>query len=730
MTNRFKRLKNIPIIACIMLCIGVLSLGLCSCRAHAHAYYENVATEFIKIKATCTEKAIYYKSCICGKKSSETFEAGEAIGHDYKIITANDDGTHTKTCANDASHTITEDCHGGVATCSEQARCEECGNYYGTTVPHNYTYMSSSETEHWLACVCGAKSNVEKHTPSAPATETTDQVCTTCLYVIEHALGHMHVNHLTKEEEISPTCTQEGVREYYVCSCGLWFKNADATEEIVDEEDIVLEKIDHEFDQKNTDEQYLVCKATNTDRAKYYMSCTCGKTGEEFFEFGCPLYHYLNENGECIYCLKKDYFCEHAALKEFFLSEDAPIERCGIFECENCGKTFCKTIGYSDVKIPVVCLDGNISNATKTNKETVTFSYYGEKNYTGKGTVKLQGSSSIWYPKKNYTLKLESKIKIKDSWGKQKKYCLKANYVDYSQARNVVSAKLYGQIVKSRNIDDEISSLVNGGAIDGFPVLVFSGGNYLGLYTFNIPKDKWLFGMSDSDEKKQAILMGDNWSESVSLNEYINEDFSNGWELEYYSNEDSKLDSDNSWVVDGFNEMMRFLFENDGDSFKEGIGTYIAVERSIDAMLFTFAMCALDNTSKNILWITYDGGKTWQPSVYDMDDSWGLIYDGTIGYSPDSMLFDSYAYNLLWKRLFENYRDEIVERWRELRSGILTTENVTKVFADFIGGIPSVIYDTEKIKWTDVPSKETNNLEQITKWCEKHLDALDKSLLQ
>ena len=31
------------------------------------------------------------------------------------------------------------------------------------------------------------------------------------------------------------------------------------------------------------------------------------------------------------------------------------------------------------------------------------------------------------------------------------------------------------------------------GAIDGFPVLVFNNGNYVGLYTWNIPKDKWNF---------------------------------------------------------------------------------------------------------------------------------------------------------------------------------------------------------------------------------------------
>ena len=31
----------------------------------------------------------------------------------------------------------------------------------------------------------------------------------------------------------------------------------------------------------------------------------------------------------------------------------------------------------------------------------------------------------------------------------ENKYCLKANYIDYSQSRNVVSGKIFGEIVKS-----------------------------------------------------------------------------------------------------------------------------------------------------------------------------------------------------------------------------------------------------------------------------------------
>ena len=44
----------------------------------AHTYDKEVATEtYLKSAATCTDRAVYYKSCVCGEKGTETFESGE-----------------------------------------------------------------------------------------------------------------------------------------------------------------------------------------------------------------------------------------------------------------------------------------------------------------------------------------------------------------------------------------------------------------------------------------------------------------------------------------------------------------------------------------------------------------------------------------------------------------------------------------------------------------------------
>ena len=121
----------------------------------AHNFTAEQAEErYLKSAATCTAKAVYYKSCtVCGEKGTETFEYGNPLGHDYGAWTSNDNGTHTRVCSRDAIHTETENCSGGEATCTEQATCEFCGKKYGEPLGHTYKpEWITNEQRHWHVC--------------------------------------------------------------------------------------------------------------------------------------------------------------------------------------------------------------------------------------------------------------------------------------------------------------------------------------------------------------------------------------------------------------------------------------------------------------------------------------------------------------------------------------------------------------------------------------------------
>ena len=139
----------------------------------------------MKSAATCTEKAVYYKSCaVCGLSSEgtadeATFFSGNALDHNWGDWTSNEDGTHTRTCTVDgcSAGTQTENCidankdhkcdicdyiisecaddnkdhkcdycgkkltehTGGKATCKDKAKCEVCGAEYGEFDANNHS---------------------------------------------------------------------------------------------------------------------------------------------------------------------------------------------------------------------------------------------------------------------------------------------------------------------------------------------------------------------------------------------------------------------------------------------------------------------------------------------------------------------------------------------------------------------------------------------------------------
>ena len=87
---------------------------------------------------TCTEKGYTTYTCTCGCGDSYRASFVPALGHDFISTVNNGDGTHTQVCGRDSSHVITEECHGGTATCTEKAICQDCNLQYGEILDHDY----------------------------------------------------------------------------------------------------------------------------------------------------------------------------------------------------------------------------------------------------------------------------------------------------------------------------------------------------------------------------------------------------------------------------------------------------------------------------------------------------------------------------------------------------------------------------------------------------------------
>ena len=190
----------------------------------AHSFTaEKAEAQYLKSAATCTKKAVYYKSCaVCGLSSEgtadeATFFSGNALDHDWGAWTQNsDEETHTRICKRDTSHTETENC----IDANKDHKCDICDYIISECADDNKDHKCD---------YCGKK--LTEHT-GGKATCKDKAKCEVCgaEYGELDAKNHTNLKHF---QATAATKTTEGNIEYWYCEgCGKYYSDKDGTKEI------------------------------------------------------------------------------------------------------------------------------------------------------------------------------------------------------------------------------------------------------------------------------------------------------------------------------------------------------------------------------------------------------------------------------------------------------------------------------------------------------------------
>lgn len=191
----------------------------------AHSFTaEKAEAQYLKSAATCTKKAVYYKSCaVCGLSSEgtadeATFFSGNALDHDWGDWTSNEDGTHTRTCTVDgcSAGTQTENC----IDANKDHKCDICDYIISECADDNKDHKCD---------YCGKK--LTEHT-GGKATCKDKAKCEVCgaEYGELDAKNHTNLKHF---QATAATKTTEGNIEYWYCEgCGKYYSDKDGTKEI------------------------------------------------------------------------------------------------------------------------------------------------------------------------------------------------------------------------------------------------------------------------------------------------------------------------------------------------------------------------------------------------------------------------------------------------------------------------------------------------------------------
>ena len=341
-----KKILSVVLILCVMLVVMPMTAyaadrALCTkCNqvqtVKLTCQYTNDKWHLFYVTCTVCDNKWYYgmshqwsgtATCTSGKTCTVCGGSSEPLGHDWSTWTQNsDEKTHTRICKRDTSHTETENCHGGTATCTEKAICEDCNAAYGEMAAHSFTaekaeaqYLKSAATctekaIYYKSCaVCGLSSE-----------GTADEAAFFSGNALDHNWGAWTSN---EDGTHTRTCTVDG------CSAGTQTENCiDANK---DHKCDICDYIISECADDNKDHKCDYCgkkltehtggKATCKDKAK------CEVCGAEYGELDAKNHTNLK------------HFPATAATK----TTEGNIE---YWYCEGCGKYYSDKDGTKEIK--------------------------------------------------------------------------------------------------------------------------------------------------------------------------------------------------------------------------------------------------------------------------------------------------------------------------------------------------------------------------------------------
>ena len=200
-------------------------------KTHTHTCKRDashIETENCNIReATCVDPA-WCRDCY------GEYGSADPSKHKWMFCHSNGNGTHTRVCSLDFTHTETSDCSG--VSCGETGWCDECHERYTASHKFNGPWLSNPD-KHWRACIyCNEAGSKASHsfveqpdarylkseaTCASPAVYY--KVCSDCGYQTPSTFESGDIdpnNHdLQRHEEVkAPTCTEKGWSAYYTCS--------------------------------------------------------------------------------------------------------------------------------------------------------------------------------------------------------------------------------------------------------------------------------------------------------------------------------------------------------------------------------------------------------------------------------------------------------------------------------------------------------------------------------
>ena len=393
---------------------------------------------------------------------------------------------------------------------------------------------------------------------------------------------------------------------------------------------------------------------------------------------------------------------------------------------------------------------------TSKNDEITGFIEFYDRsgNYFRKPIEALawQGSTSLAAPKKNLKFDFSDCTMKVGNWVTQDSFHLKSNYFDVFRGKSNLAYDLWRKVIEfnrpqtfrtpyinaseyswydgKNNMSDDFNEARLTPA--GFPVELYFNGEYQGIYTWNIKKDRANYAM---DKKKsnnihidslhiQQLLTGESliWEEMEirnpkSLVTMDGSEYDGDVPTELIDSSSSAYDGSNADhkrsaevkanIVALFNACADVMSKRDKVTFEK----YFDKDWFIDLHIWGNAILDGDGLSRNTQYLYW--GDKWYPTPYDCDQIYGNSWRGNQIYRKSKRVVDSYIYGKglgIYDVFLTLYAADIEARYAELREANIVSPNaIIAQVSQYVDLIGKEAFEKEFELWNETPSYREPN---------------------
>ena len=321
-------------------------------------------------------------------------------------------------------------------------------------------------------------------------------------------------------------------------------------------------------------------------------------------------------------------------------------------------------------------------------------------------------------------------------------WILDAAQMDFLRVRNRVSTDLWLDMARKPWYADSVNNVRNGSR--GQMVEVMLNGEYVGVYNMCEPIDRKQLKLKRFDEETRTfhgqVWMAYTWTRTVSMSSPATRVRGrttwDGFELKYPDKDEIgevKWDAlENAvWYANHASDDLK--------QYADSLDDYFDVPVMEDYYIFISALQALDNESKNIYYVCYDEADNQRLSMvpWDLDVCLGANYSPAVNrpemIKPDRELNWIAHLPMIGMMTVDQYRQEVFDRYHELRQTVLSTENMVNRYRAAVDELEnSGAAQREEDRWSgdsDLSYKKldiSSEMDYVEDWIRRRMAYLDE----